>query len=174
MKRLVTVLPVTLLAMLLMALPVTAGREWCAKDPVVDLNGTSLQVLVAVPMEYVWLVNGAIEVEINTPAGVERDVIFLDAGFNGYGEAVSLGDNAGTVAVDGSFSTDVTVVVPIDAAAAANAGITEGTIPVQVTINTNGTLTWDSNGLPQVDGGDTTVVYGDSDGTSTSVTVVGQ
>ena len=174
MKRFLVALPVSLLALLVMAMPISAGREWCAKDPVVDLNGTSLQILVAVPMEYVSLVNGAIDVEINTPAGVERNVVFLDAGFNGHGEAVTLGDTSGSVAVDGSFATDVTVIVPIDAAAAAAAGITSGTIPVQVTMVTNGTLTWDGNGLPWVVDGETTVVYGESNGTSASVTVVGQ
>ena len=167
MKRFIVALPVSLLALLVMAMPITAGREWCAKDPVVDLNGTSLQILVAVPMEYVSLVNGAIDVEINTPSGVERTVIFLDAGFNGYGESVALGDSSGSVAVDGSFAAEVTVVVPIDA----NAGLSS--IPVQVTMHTNGTLTWD-NGVPNVVGGETFVVEGDSTGTFTSVTVVGQ
>lgn len=167
MKRFLVALPVSLLALLVMAMPITAGRQWCAKDPVVDLNGTSLQILVAVPLEYVPLVNGAIDVEINTPAGVVRGVVFLDAGFNGYGEVVSLGDSAGSVAGDGSFSADVTVIVPIDTTSG------ESSIPVQVTMHTNGTLTWD-NGIPNVVGGDTVVVEGDSTGTSASVTVVGQ
>jgi hypothetical protein len=38
--------------------PVSAGRAWCRMDPDVLLEGTFVRVDVAVPEEYVPLVNG--------------------------------------------------------------------------------------------------------------------
>jgi hypothetical protein len=167
MKRIVTSLTLALVALGLLAGTVGAGREWCYKDPVVTFNGTAVQVLVAVPEEYVPAVNGAIDVDFAVPAGVTHQIDFLDNGFNGYGEAVSFQTLPGAmVAADGSFDVNLRVIVPV------SAGGPDGTIPVQVTVVTNGELTWQGS-LPAVVNGDTAVVEGDSNGTYATVTVYG-
>ena len=172
MKRLTGSLLLALLALLLLAAPVSAGRHWCAKDPVVALNGTAVQILVAVPAEYEATVSGPIDVLIRVPKGVEHEILFLDEGFNGYGEAVHVDAMGGAVATDGSFDVRVRVSVPVDRQLLRERGLPGGPVPLQVTVVTNGPLAWDG-GLPAVVGGETLVVEGHSAGTQLALTVQG-
>lgn len=172
MKRLTGSVTLALVALVLLVAPASAGREWCAKDPVVSLNGTAVQILVAVPAEYVPAVNGAIDVRIATPSGVASDVVFLDAGFNGYGETVRFQSSGGAVAADGSFDVGIRARVPVNQRTLRELGLPNGAVPVQVTVITNGELTWEGD-LPAVADGETTVVEGSSNGTQVTVTVQG-
>ena len=172
MKRFTGSVTLALVALVLLVAPASAGREWCAKDPVVSLNGTAVQILVAVPEEYVPAVTGSIDVLIAVPSGVESDVVFLDAGFNGYGETVSFQAAGGTVAADGSFDVSVRASVPVNQRTLRELGLPNGAIPVQVTVITNGKLIWEGD-LPVVVDGETSVVEGNSDGTQVTVTVQG-
>ncbi len=172
MKRLTGSVTLALVALALLVAPASAGREWCAKDPVVSLNGTVVQILVAVPKEYVPAVNGAIDVRIAVPSGVESEIVFLDAGFNGHGETVRFQTTNGAVAADGSFDVGIRARVRVDQRTLRALGLPNGAVPVQVTVITNGELTWNGD-LPVVIDGDTTVVEGSSDGTNVSVTVQG-
>ena len=172
MKRLAGSMTLALVALVLLVAPVSAGRQWCAKDPVVSLNGTAVQILVAVPEEYLPAVNGPIDVRIALPNEVAREVVFLDAGFNGHGETVSFQTAGGTVAADGSFDVGLRVRVPVDEQTLRDLGLLGGGVPVQVTVITNGDLTWPA-GLPVVVDGATTVVEGTSNGTRVDVTVQG-
>jgi hypothetical protein len=83
---------VALAALLVMAAPVGAGKKWCRADPVVNIDGYPIQILVGVEEQYVSAVNGPIAVEIGTPAGVQRNLISTDPGFNGFGEVVIFKD----------------------------------------------------------------------------------
>ena len=103
-----------ILAVLVLAFPASAGREWSATDPIVALNGTEVQVWVAIPVEYTNLVNGPIQVVVRTPSTVERSVVFTDAGPNGYGEAVHFLNSSGVVNELGAFRTDIAVAIPLD------------------------------------------------------------
>lgn len=123
MRRFTTGVVLALLSLLLVPLPATAGLEWCPKDPVVELNGVRVEILVAIPAEYVGLVNGPIDVAIATPRGTERTLVFTDDGFNGYGEVVRFTDLDG--APQTSFPARITVVVPLSR---------DSAIPVQVTV----------------------------------------
>ncbi len=123
MHRVTGALILALVVLLLVPLPTAAGQLWCPKDPVVELNGTRVQIVVAIPAEYVGLVNGPIQVEIATPRGTERELVFTDDGFNGHGEVVrftDLGSAPGT-----SFPARIRVVVPLSG---------DTTIPAQVTV----------------------------------------
>jgi hypothetical protein len=172
MKRLAGSVTLALVALVLLVAPVSAGRQWCAKDPVVSLNGTAVQILVAVPEEYVPAVNGAIDVRVAAPSSVASDVVFLDAGFNGYSETVSFQSSGGAVAADGSFEAGIRARVPVNQQTLREFGLPNGAIPVQVTVITNGELTWQGD-LPVVVDGETTVVDGSSNGTQVTVTVQG-
>jgi hypothetical protein len=101
-----------LLALLIFAMPAGAGVSWCRADPVVNLNGKRVQVWVAVPEQYVDKVSGPIELQINVPSSVSREIITLDGGFNGYGEKVSFTTNSGTLLPDGSFYMTIVAKVP--------------------------------------------------------------
>jgi hypothetical protein len=114
-KRLSAATILGLLALLVLTIPAGAfGVSWCRADPIVRLNGTEVQIWVAVPAEYAPLVNGPIDVRIKTPRQVSEELILTDAGFNGHGETVTFSDMPGKVR-RGAFDTLVEVRVPIDA-----------------------------------------------------------
>ena len=113
MRRFAISAIVPLLALLFLALPANAGQIWCKADPIVRLNGTEVQIWVAIPEDYQGHVNGPIAVEVATHASVDREVTFTDAGFNGFGETVRFTDLKGTIK-DTVFPVLVRVRVPID------------------------------------------------------------
>ena len=112
MKRLI--LPLLLFAMLVAALPAQAGEAWCMSDPIVRLNGTQVQILVAIPETYQPLVNGPIEVEVKTPRSTTRELLYTDLGFNGYGERVTFSDLPMNSSAAAPVLVTVVVRVPID------------------------------------------------------------
>lgn len=102
-----------LVAVFVFAVPAGAGVSWCRADPIVDLNGKRVQIWVAVPEQYVSKVTGPIDVQINVPGSVSREVVMLDSGFNGYGERVSF-VASGSLMPGGSFFVTVIVRVPMN------------------------------------------------------------
>lgn len=108
------VLLIGLLALFVFAAPASAGRTWCARDPIVSIQGTELQILVAVPEEYAPYVNGPVRVDIRTPEWAPPELIFVDAGFNGHGEVVTFSIHPGTPTFDPTKTqVNVEVSVPI-------------------------------------------------------------
>lgn len=129
MRRLTIPVLALLLALLILTLPARAEVEWCKKDPIVRLNGTQVQILVAVPSQYEALVNGPVQVEVKTPKGVVRELVFTDEGFNGHGEVVTFSDLKGAVK-NKTFTTEIRVRVPLD-----GSRLTAGeVVPVQVEV----------------------------------------
>jgi len=121
-KRLSAALITSMLAMLVLTIPAGAGVTWCRADPIVEVHGYRVQILVGVPLGYEQYVNGPIKTKIDVPAGLTRKVLFLDAGFNGHGETVTWGELADAVRL--------TVQVPMDQGRLGS-GVT---VPVEVTI----------------------------------------
>lgn len=154
MRRFAFFTLVQLLAVLALALPAQAVR-WCKTDPIVQLNGTSVQVLVSVPEEYAPLVNGPIRVEVRTPLAVARELVFTDSGFNGYGEDVSFTNLKGDVK-NNTFPTEIQVQVPVD-----RSHLGKNTkVPVQVEV--------------YPDNAALAVAQGTSDGTTVKLSVTGR
>lgn len=120
---------VPLLALVVLALPVRAGYDWCMSDPIVRLNGTQVQILVSIPEQYVLLVDGPTRVNIATPEGTARELLLTDAGFNGHGEVVRF-PNLDGVVEGGTFPTRIDVRVPIDKAGLAKHEV----VPVKVEV----------------------------------------
>jgi hypothetical protein len=139
----------SMLAVLMLASPVAAGRVWCAIDPVVSLNGTTVQILVAVPDEYVSRVNGAVAVDVRTAQGAQRSLISTDPGFNGFGEVVTFSDFRAWADYVAPMLTQISVTIPVTTGSPAR-------IPVQVTVIQNGI---------------TTVTEGSSSGTTVTLMV---
>ncbi len=88
LKQLVSAGLLGLLAVLVFALPVGAGISWCRADPIVRLGQTEYQIIVAVPEQNVPQVAGSLDFVFASPKGTSQEVLFLDSGFNGYGETV--------------------------------------------------------------------------------------
>jgi hypothetical protein len=111
-RRLSLAILISLLALLVATVPTLAGVTWCRADPIVKLNNEVVQIWVAVPQEYAAKVTGPIDVTIMVPGSVSKDVLLLDAGFNGYGERVSF-VSSGAVLPGGSFYMTVVAKVPM-------------------------------------------------------------
>ncbi len=112
MRRLFVSLTLGLLALTVFAVPAFAGsRVWCARDPIVKIDGTEVQIWVAVPDEYAKYVDDKIKVKIKTPKHQERQVLFLDEGFNGHGEEVDWRDLKDEDPFDGKTPIEVEVKV---------------------------------------------------------------
>lgn len=100
----------------LLALPqqAHAGITWCRSDPVFRLNGTLVDVQIAIPLEYQLLVNGPTRFVIETPRSVTRALYLSDPGLNLQGIQVDFVTNQ-ALKVDGQqFQTRIKVTVPID------------------------------------------------------------
>ena len=114
MRKMFLAATLGLLAVLVLATPAMAGRTWCARDPIVRINGHDVQLWVGIPAEYVPLVSGPIDIEILTAQAVDAEVLYLDEGFNGHGETVRFGSlRKGKTYSDGSFDIQLNVKVPI-------------------------------------------------------------
>lgn len=102
----------SILATLIVAQPAGATL-WCKADPVVRLNGRLVDITIAIPVEYVPLVNGPVDYEIQTPNGTTRQVVVSDPVGFGKGTVIRFTNGGGAVK-QGVFSTTVRVIVPID------------------------------------------------------------
>ena len=143
-RRISAALLLGLLTMLVMAMPASAGRAWCAKDPIVSIDGTPVQIWVAVPEEYQAYVNDRVEVKVKAPKHLKRAILFTDEGFNGQGEKVEWGDLKDENLSDGLVPLGVEVKVKFDqkrmekdfGKAALEAALGKGMeIPIQITVN---------------------------------------
>ena len=94
------------------AKPAEAGVSWCMTDPIVRLGGTRLQFWVSILAEDLPFVTGPVACRVLTAKGVSREVLFTDAGFNGYGETVAFGDMASSAQPGAPFTASVWVDVP--------------------------------------------------------------
>ena len=161
MRKMFVATTLGLLAVLMLAAPAMAGRTWCARDPIVRINGHDVQLWVGIPVEYVPLVSGPIDIEILTAKPVDGEVLFLDEGFNGYGETVRFGlMRKGRVYDDGSFDIQLNVKVPIS-----DRKIRK--VPLQLTFTIGGEAVM-SGGDTTVDSADGTMVTMDAATTQTS------
>lgn len=127
MRRIVVPVLVSLLVVLVVAGPVNAGM-WCKADPVISLNGAVVDISVAIPLEYVLLVNGPVVYEVRTPKSVDRQVVFNDLGF-GHGSEIVFTDGSGVV-TDDQIPMRVRVHVPIDESKLAPGE----TVPAELTV----------------------------------------
>jgi hypothetical protein len=62
----------------------------------VRLNGTQLRIQVTIPTQHQPRVTGPIQLTIQSPTSVQRELLTTDGGFNGYGEVVFFRDRAGS------------------------------------------------------------------------------
>jgi len=142
------------LTVLAFVTPAHAGIAWCRGDPVVMLHGTVVDISVAIPIEYVLLVDGPVAYTIQTPPPVIRDVLVADVGY-GHGATILFTDGAGAVK-DRTFPVRIDVVIPINETQLAP----DEVVPVELTVHA-------ANADP-------VTVQGTSDGTTMKVSIRGQ
>lgn len=155
MRRLALGTLVSVLMMAALATQASAGLLWCRSDPVVRLDGTLVDIVIAIPVDYVPAVNGATHFEVRTAKGATRELILNDVGYNGHGSEVVFTDGPGWVK-DKKVPTSVRVHVPIDETKLAPGE----TVPVEVTVTPAN--------------GEQLVVVGTSELTTVDLTVLGQ
>ncbi|HYP59044.1 MAG TPA: hypothetical protein VEQ36_01345 [Thermomicrobiales bacterium] len=116
MSRNSRLIPVVLaaVALLLIVAPVDAGRKWCQKDPTFSVAGTSVPLYVSVYDDQQSHVTGPIAVTLSVPVGVSVVVTYVDNGFNGYGEAISVVTNSKLRVTSKGVQTQIQVSVPAD------------------------------------------------------------
>lgn len=102
-----------LLAILVLADPADAAFTWCTKDPVIRLNGTTVNILISVPEHSLPLVIDSTEVIVATPPGVRRDLVLTDDGFNGHGEKVFWSSTMWDTRTEDGYFVFVHVRVPV-------------------------------------------------------------
>ena len=85
-----------------------AEIEWCKRDPVVRINGTTYNILVSSPNEILESTTGPIAVVIAVPVGTEYSLVSTDEGF-GYGEDVRFVEVRAKGVPAGSFGVGVRV-----------------------------------------------------------------
>jgi hypothetical protein len=133
MRRVSVSLLLGVFALLLVSAPAAAGRAWCARDPLVRVDGTEVQIWVAIPQEFEPYVKDKVKMKIAVPKGSSRQVLFTDEGFNGHGEEVNWGDAKPTS--DGSKPMDIEVHVIVDQGRIDKAFGKNTVVPVQVIVN---------------------------------------
>jgi hypothetical protein len=165
-RRLLTAVALGLLATLMLTMPALAGRTWCSKDPIVRLNGEDVQIWVGIPEEFVPSVTGPVQVKVYVPIGVRKRLIYVDEGFNGYGEKVKFTEtDALALRPDGSFDVMIKASVPVDKKVARSLGLKYKAVPFRLTVTTNGELVTYANGVMEVINGQTFMVQQNNDAT---------
>jgi hypothetical protein len=89
-RRRIFALLFALLGIVSFVQPASAAIRWCRTDPIVRLNGVTYQVFISIPQENVQQVDGELFFEIYSPKGTKQELLFVDEGYNGYGEKVVL------------------------------------------------------------------------------------
>ncbi len=113
MRRSGVIALLMLLTLWLTGIPTYAGKGWCRSDPIVRINGADLQVWVAIPIDDLPDVIGPIQIELVAPRGSLTELVYVDDGFNGFGEAFRWAQGESTVVSDGTFTVTARVSVPI-------------------------------------------------------------
>jgi hypothetical protein len=135
-QRAVLVALFTLVVAFVAVAPAAAGRRWCEIDPVFQIAGRQVNVVTAIPEEYQSAVTGPVAVTLYVPSGVEALLISTDAGYNGYGEVVSIVPVSWLSVTARGVQALVEVTVPIS----------RSDVPVQVFVTPDGSRTFSSYG----------------------------
>jgi hypothetical protein len=127
--------------------PVDAGRKWCRVDPTFNIAGITTPVEVAVYQDLQVHVTGPIAVTLSVPPGTPVEVTYVDDGFNGFGEAITIVSDRRLkvtsrgiqvrlqVAVPASkIIPDLVTVAPSSGRASSVPGTTNSTITVNTTV----------------------------------------
>lgn len=124
MRRILSAVALMAILTLLLTAPASAARTWCARDPVIAIDGQIVDIRVWSYLEMDAAATGPVQIVIAIPAGKSGKVLATDQGF-GYGYAISFqASKQLKVRPDGSYQIKVAVYAPA----------TDKTLPVRVDI----------------------------------------
>jgi hypothetical protein len=112
-RRLMGVMLAALVFVIVVA-PVDAGRRWCRADPIFNIAGITTSVDVAVYQDLQVHVTGPIAVTLSVPPGTAVEVTYVDDGFNGFGEVISVVSDPRLKVTSRGIQVRVQVAVPAD------------------------------------------------------------
>jgi hypothetical protein len=137
MRRISAPLLLAVAALMAFSAPTAlAGRSWCRVDPIVSIGGTTVQVWIAIPQEFVPYVKDATEVTFYVPKNAgSRKVLFLHSGFNGKGEKVIWKEVNPATTADGDIPITITVRVRVDNSRMEDALGDDVVLPVETRVN---------------------------------------
>lgn len=112
MKKMSVTTTLALLLVLILGSTVAyAGFHWCMDDPILDIGGTTVNVLIEIPEGAQELVSGLVVVEVHAPENVDTNVIELGTGW-GHGEEVVVISDGEPVEAGDEAWVQVAVMVP--------------------------------------------------------------
>jgi hypothetical protein len=112
-SRLMSLMLAALVFVLIVA-PVDAGRKWCQIDPIFNIAGTTTSVYISVYQDMQAHVTGPTAVKLSVPAGTAVEVTYVDDGFMGFGETVSVVSDPRLKVTSRGIQVQVQVTVPAD------------------------------------------------------------
>ncbi len=121
MRRMLVPLWLGLMAAFMVASPVFAARGWCARDPMVMIDGDIANILAAAPLSATLKVTGPNQLIITVPEGVEAYTVFADPGF-GRGWKITYRESSKLKRTANGIQLDIRLYVPA----------TDSTMPVQL------------------------------------------
>jgi len=112
MKKMSATTTLALLLVLVLGSTVAyASFNWCPDDPVLDIGGTTVNVIVWVPKEDVGLVNGPVHVKVKVPKSVDAVVTSYGDSFGKGPEKVTI-EHKGKAKAGKPVKVEVKVKVP--------------------------------------------------------------
>lgn len=145
MKRLVlrvfpTSLVLAMVALLVLAVPASAGRAWCRADPIMTIDGEVVDVYISSNLQMFLSASGPIQMVVTVPQGVKANVVLHDLGFlRGYKTKIEYSSDL-QVRSDGHVPIRVAVYAPARSSS----------LPVSVTVVPTG-LSLLHDGLLKID-----------------------
>ena len=123
LRRILPAIGVLALLLVLNVPDAGAILGWCAKDPVVKIDGRTADIWVASHDALHEAITGPIQIVVTVPAGVPTELLAADLGFGKTGYAVAFVQDP-ALAQDAGVRTQVRVAVFVPA--------TDPTLPVRV------------------------------------------
>lgn len=111
-RRTATAVSILALLLILNIQVVEITRLWCKTDAVVMLDNRVVDITLAIPLEFLLLVNSPSVIEITTPPSIDRQPIVNDIGFL-HGSIVTFKDGGGVVR-DGRIPVEINPSVSVD------------------------------------------------------------
>jgi hypothetical protein len=102
------------LVFVLVVSPVDAGRQWCQIDPIFNIAGITTPVDISVYQDMQAHVTGPTALTLSVPAGTAVEVTYVDDGFMGFGETVSVVSDPRLKVTSRGIQVQVQVTVPAD------------------------------------------------------------
>src|SRR5690554_5944291 len=108
MRRVLIAFTLAFTALMVTAMPATAGAGWCRTDPIVLINGRIVNIVITGPLLAPLKVTGPNQVVVKTPPNVPAHLVLADLGFL-RGEIVRFEKSSDLQVTDAGIEVEVRV-----------------------------------------------------------------